>query len=171
MIHASVPFEILISTMFRSDLSFLETMFPDGDYSKYAILIVNQTDAARQLQSDQENVRVINTEERGLPQSRNMAIRNAIGEICLVADDDVLYVPDLGSSILNAYMTYLDAAVVTFQLQNSKGELFRKYPNVTRHTNTSYKTVNGIDVIMNFSIQKIYPQRKACTILSCDQLT
>ncbi|MEP0265659.1 glycosyltransferase family A protein [Dokdonia sp.] len=144
MIHASVPFEILISTMFRSDLSFLEIMFPNRDYSMYVILIVNQTDAARQLHSDQENVRVINTEERGLPQSRNMAIRNAIGEVCLVADDDVVYVPDLESIILNAYTTYPDAAVVTFQLQNSKGELFRKYPNVTRHTNSSYKTVNGV---------------------------
>lgn len=144
MIHASVPFEILISTMFRSDLSFLEAMFPNGDYSGYAILVINQTDAERQLHTDQGNVRVINTEERGLPQSRNMAIRNAIGDVCLVADDDVLYVPDLESIILNGYTTYPDAAVITFQLQNVKGELFRKYPNVKRHTNASYKTVNGV---------------------------
>ncbi|GGG06181.1 hypothetical protein GCM10011344_03310 [Dokdonia pacifica] len=140
----TVPFEILISTMFRSDLSFLEAMFPDGDYSKYPILIINQTDAERQLHSSHTHIRVINTEERGLPQSRNMAIKNAIGEICLVADDDVLYVPHLKEIILDGYVTYPDAAVVTFQLQKSDGTLFRKYPDVTHHTNASYKTVNGV---------------------------
>lgn len=140
----SVPFEILISTMFRSDLSFLEAMFPNGDYSTYPILIINQTDTARQLVSTQANVRVINTEERGLPQSRNMAIHNAIGDVCLVADDDVLYVPDLASIILEGYTAYPDAVVITFQLQNTNGTLFRKYPAVTKHTNASYKTVNGV---------------------------
>ncbi|WP_299216478.1 glycosyltransferase family 2 protein [uncultured Dokdonia sp.] len=140
----SVPFEILISTMFRSDLSFLEAMFPNGDYSMYAILIINQTDTTRQLQSLQPNVRVINTEERGLPQSRNMAIRNAIGEVCLVADDDVLYVPNLESIILQGYKTYPDAVVITFQLNKTNGELFRKYPDVIKHNNSSYKTVNGV---------------------------
>lgn len=144
MIKASVPFEILISTMFRSDLSFLDAMFPNRDYSTYYILIVNQTDAERQLHSNKTNVRVINTQERGLPQSRNMAIRNAIGDVCLVADDDVLYVSNLETIVLKGYKTYPDAAVVTFQLQNLKGELFREYPNVTRHTNSSYKTVNGV---------------------------
>ncbi len=140
----SVPFEILISTMFRSDLSFLETMFPNGDYSVYPILIINQTDTAQLLVSTQANVRIINTEERGLPQSRNMAIQNAIGEVCLVADDDVMYVPDLQSIVLGGYTTYPDAVVVTFQLQKTNGTLFRKYPVVTKHTNASYKTVNGV---------------------------
>ncbi len=144
MKSSSVPFEILISTMFRSDLSFLEAMFSNGDYSQYFILIINQTDAERQLHSDQVNVRVINTEERGLPQSRNMAIQNAIGKICLVADDDVLYVKDMMSIILNGYDTYPDAAVITFQLQNTKGELYRAYPDVIQHDQESFKTVNGV---------------------------
>jgi len=140
----SVPFEILISTMFRSDLSFLEAMFPDGDYSKYPILIINQTDTERQIHSNENNVRVINTEERGLPQSRNLGIRNAIGEVCLVADDDVLYVDTLESIILGGYRKYPDAAVITFQLQNTKGELFREYPDVIQHDQESFKTVNGV---------------------------
>lgn len=141
---SSVPFEILISTMFRSDISFLDAMFPDGDYSQYFILIINQTDTERQLHSNQVNVRVINTEERGLPQSRNMAIQNALGRICLVADDDVLYVKDMMSIILNGYDTYPDAAVITFQLQNTKGTLYRKYPEIIRHTDASCRTVNGV---------------------------
>ncbi|MFC4632482.1 glycosyltransferase [Dokdonia ponticola] len=141
---ASVPFEILISTMFRSDLSFLDPMFPNGEVHTYPILIINQTDSKRHITSLQPNVRVINTEERGLPQSRNMAIQHAIGEVCLVADDDVTYVPNLQSIILGGYITYPDAAVVTFQLQKTNGKIFRKYPKVTRHTNHSYKTVNGV---------------------------
>ncbi|WP_299767519.1 glycosyltransferase family A protein [uncultured Dokdonia sp.] len=151
----SVPFEIIIATMFRTDLSFLEAMFPNGDYSHYPILIINQTDAERQLHSNENNVRVINTEERGLPQSRNMGIRNAIGDVCLVADDDVLYVDNLESIILNGYKTYPDAAVITFQLVNTKGTLFREYPDVIQHDKESFKTVNGVvisfkkDILLN----------------------
>ncbi len=75
----TVPFEILVSTMYRDDLSFLEAMFPHGDYRDFNVLIINQTDGERQITSDLPNIRVINTEERGLPQSRNMAIKNAVG--------------------------------------------------------------------------------------------
>jgi len=141
---ASVPFEILISTMFRSDLSFLDPIFPNGEAHTYPILIINQTDSERQLVSSQPTIRVINTEERGLPQSRNMAIQHAIGEVCLVADDDVAYVPNLQSIILGGYTTYPDAVVVTIQLQKANGQISRKYPKVTRHNNHSYKTVNGV---------------------------
>lgn len=140
----SVPFEIIIATMFRTDLSFLETMFPNGDYSHYPILVINQTDTERQLHSNENNVRVINTEERGLPQSRNLGIRNAIGDVCLVADDDVLYVANLESIILNGYKTYPDAAVVTFQLVNTKGTLYRAYPAISKHTHKHINTVNGV---------------------------
>jgi len=144
MKSVSVPFEILISTMFRSDLLFLERMFPNGDYSSYAILIINQTDSGRQIDTTPENVRVINTQERGLPQSRNIGIQNAIGEVCLVADDDVVYVDNLASIILNGYSAYPDAAVITFQLINTKGELYRSYPAISKHTHKHVNTVNGV---------------------------
>ena len=130
--------------MFRTDLQFLEAMFPEGNFKDYPILIVNQTDKKRQLQSDSETIRVINTEERGLPQSRNMAIQNAIGTICLIADDDVHYVSNFREIILSAYTEHPDAEVLTFQMTDTKGVLYRDYPKVHRHTQKSIKMVNSV---------------------------
>ncbi len=153
MINSQISFEILISTMFRSDLLFLEKMFPKGNFEKFSILIVNQTDAKRQLKSPYTNVRVINTEERGLPQSRNMAIRNAIGDICLIADDDVLYKEGFESIILQGYIQYSNAAVITFQLEDTEGTLYRKYPNNHVHDNQSIHSVNS--VVISFKRKSI----------------
>lgn len=149
MINSQVGFEILISTMFRSDLLFLEKMFPKGDFNNFSILIINQTDAKRQLISPYSNVRVINTEERGLPQSRNMAIRKAIGDICLIADDDVVYKENVDSIILQGYKQYPDAAVITFQLEDTKGVLYRKYPTIALHNKHSIHSVNSVVISFN----------------------
>lgn len=130
--------------MYRTDFEFLEAMFPYESYENYDVLIVNQTDDKRHLVSALENIRVINTEERGLSQSRNLAIKEAIGEICLVADDDVRYVKDLKTSITAAYKKHQDAVVITFQMTNFEGELYRNYPNISVHAQKTIESVNGV---------------------------
>jgi len=102
--------EIMVSTMNRSDLSFLEAMFPDMDLSSYSILIINQTKLNQDLVSTTEGIRVINSREFGLSKSRNLAIENAIGDILVVADDDIEYLPDFDKTILRAYKTYNQAS-------------------------------------------------------------
>ncbi|PQB04844.1 hypothetical protein BST85_08010 [Aureitalea marina] len=130
--------------MFKTDLSFLEAMFEHNQLSDFRVLIVNQTDEDKQLESDRENVRVINTSDRGLPQSRNMAIAHAQSDICLVADDDVVYEPELDAIIHQAFEHYSDAAVITFKMNNSDGTPYRSYPDVTAHNVASADTVNGV---------------------------
>ena len=102
--------------MFKTDLSFLEAMFEHNPLSDFRVLIINQTDEDKQLVSDRDNVRVINTSDRGLPQSRNMAIAHAKSEICLVADDDVVYEPGLDAIIRQAFQHYSDADVITYKM-------------------------------------------------------
>lgn len=142
--NTAAPFEILVSTMYRDDLSFLEAMFPHGDYRDYDILVINQTDDNRQLATDLPNIRVVNTDERGLPQSRNMAIKNAVGNICLVADDDVRYVEDLQNVIVSAFAKADKPTVITFQMVKESGALYQNYPDIKRHTKKSLYTVNGV---------------------------
>ena len=48
----------------------------------------------KKASSDFENIRVINSFEIGLSKSRNLAIKNALGDICIIADDDIEYVED-----------------------------------------------------------------------------
>ena len=69
-------FEILIATKDRSNLDFLLPMFPFEHFSNFNILIVNQS-KNEVLSSDFDNVKVVNTTEKGLSKSRNKEIANA----------------------------------------------------------------------------------------------
>lgn len=147
----SVPFEILVATMFRSDFHFLEAMFPSGTYENYHLLIINQTDPERTLHSDHKHIRVINTEERGLSRSRNMALDHAIGAICLIADDDVRYVGDVEEIIVSAFAKakkepHNPPTIITFQMTDSEGALYKTYPNIKKHSVASLLGVSSVEI-------------------------
>lgn len=140
----SETLEILISTMHKESLAFLESMFPKGKYQQYTMLIVNQTTKNKQLQSHIPNIRVINSFETGLPQSRNLALKNAVGDICLIADDDVVYKEDFNQIILNAFNAKTDADIITFKMVDEKGSDFKRYRDIERHTKKTINTVNSV---------------------------
>lgn len=119
--------EILVSTMNRNTLDFLIPMFPFCHFSDFSILIVNQTDENNLLVSGYPTIRVINSFEKGLSKSRNLALKNAIGKIILIADDDVVYKKDFDSAIVQAYNQYGNKAVISFCIEKPNGLLFKKY--------------------------------------------
>lgn len=145
--------EILISTMHKTSLSFLSKMFPNNDYSNYNILIVNQTSANNLLTSNHNNIRVINSFEKGLSISRNLAIKNAVLNICLLADDDVSYEEDFDKIIVDAFKKNNLADMITFQLVNSKGQLYTNYPDIIEHSKKTVSSVNS--VVIAFKRNKI----------------
>lgn len=57
------------------------------------ILVINQCnfDGYDEKYYNGYKIRMISTTERGLSKSRNMAIKNAMGDICIFCDDDVVY--------------------------------------------------------------------------------
>ena len=63
----------------------------------------------------ENNVYWIDTLDRGLSKSRNLAIKNAIGDICLIADDDVVLEKDFHESILSSYESLSDADLISFK--------------------------------------------------------
>lgn len=119
--------EILISTMNRNSLDFLITMFPFCHFSNLSILIVNQTQENNVLLSEFPSVRVVNSFEKGLSKSRNLALKNALGKILLIADDDVVYKNDFHSIVLQSYNKYPKKAVISFSIEKPNGTLFKKY--------------------------------------------
>jgi glycosyltransferase involved in cell wall biosynthesis len=119
--------EILVSTMNRNSLDFLIPMFPFSDFSDFSILIINQTTGNKLLVSDFPSVRVINSFEKGLSKSRNLALKNAIGKIVLIADDDVVYKKYFDAIIMQAYNQYDNKAVISFCIEKPNGLLFKKY--------------------------------------------
>jgi glycosyltransferase involved in cell wall biosynthesis len=124
--------EILVSTMNRNSLDFLIPMFPFCHFSEFSILIINQTEEDDLLVSEFPFVRVINSFEKGLSRSRNLALKNAIGKIILISDDDEVFKDDFDTIIINTYNNFPKAVVISFQVENSEGRLFRKYSKKTK---------------------------------------
>jgi len=139
--------EILISTMNQNSLDFLVPMFPFLHFSNLQILIVNQTQNGKELVSIYPNVRIINSFEKGLSKSRNLALENAVGKILLIADDDVVYQQGFIIKIIHAYNHFSDAATINFCAVKKDGSLMKKY------SNRSKKNLNLFDVFNTSSIE------------------
>jgi glycosyltransferase involved in cell wall biosynthesis len=139
-------FEILIATKDRSNLDFLQPMFPHEHFSTFNLLIVNQTENAI-LQSDFDSVRVLNTNEKGLSKSRNKAIQNASNNICLFTDDDVIFTENLKIKILSAFEKDLKASIITFNhVRIGDSEPQKKQNKTFEHNKESIWNVSSIEI-------------------------
>jgi glycosyltransferase involved in cell wall biosynthesis len=145
--------EILLSTMHKTSLEFLSGMFSTNNYSDINILVVNQTNETDLLTSKTKNIKVVNSFEKGLPQSRNVAIDNASEAICLIADDDVKYVENFKEIILSAFKKYEDADIITFQMNDDEGQLFRDYQDIAKHNKETIYTANS--VVIAFRLKSV----------------
>ena len=137
--------EILISTMKRSNLDFLKPMFPK-DFGNYNILIINQTEKGQELTSKYDNIRVVNSYEKGLSKSRNLALKNTKGDICLIADDDIKYVENFDNIIKNAFNTNKNFDVLTFMMSDFEGKLAKKYNLPKQHNYKSLVKANSVTI-------------------------
>ena len=146
--------EILVSTMNRNSLDFLIPMFPFCHFSDFSILIINQTQENILLVSEFSNVRVINSFEKGLSRSRNLALKNAKGKIVLIADDDVVYKKDFDDKIVQAYNQFGNKAVISFSIEKPNGLLFKKYlPNAKMNLSLmELFNVLSIEISINKSV-------------------
>jgi len=145
--------EILVSTMNRNSLDFLIPMFPFCHFSEFSILVVNQTQENILLLSDFPSVRIINSFDKGLSRSRNLALKNAIGKIVLIADDDVVYINDFDSAIVQAHNQYNDKAAISFCIEKPNGLLFKKYLPIAKMNLSMIELFNvlSIEISLNKS--------------------
>lgn len=133
----SLSVEILIATMNRDNLDFLNPIFINNNRSDFQIIIVNQTSKNKILESTDSNIKVINSFEVGSPASRNLAIKNATADICLMADDDIVYEPNLKQTILDAYKTHSTAQFISFEAKNEFNKPQANYPKEDWHNKSS----------------------------------
>lgn len=113
-----MTFNLLISCMHQEDASIIERSNVQSD-----VVIVNQCniDSVEEFDFTTKTGKVchakyICTTERGLSRSRNMAIRNAWGDICQVCDDDERIQDDNERVILDVYEKNPDAGLIAFSL-------------------------------------------------------
>lgn len=141
-----IPFEILVATTNRTTLDFIDNMFKNNVLEHYHLLIINQTSEHKLLVSHKPNIRVINAFETGLSRSRNLAIQHAIGDICLLADDDVVYIEGFEKLILKSYDKLPDADLITFKTLTTEHKPYSNYPKKTSSLKDFYKKVLSIEI-------------------------
>ena len=83
-------------------------------------VVINQCDweGYAEYHTEKGIVRMFSTQQRGLTKSRNEAIRNARADICLLCDDDEIFVSNYEEVILNAYRQLPQADVIIFKMAN-----------------------------------------------------
>lgn len=115
--------EILMSVMHQSDMKLAEQCNADTD-----ILMINQCDKEDYQEEiyNGHTIRMISTKERGLSKSRNMAIKNAKGDILVIADDDLLYKDGYKDAILDAFEKQKKADVIAFNVHHTNPRHKRK---------------------------------------------
>ena len=86
--------------------------------------------------------------ERGVSRSRNRAIDLAAAEICLIGDDDIVYVPDVCDRVEDAFARFPQADIITFRQKTAPDGVLRKpYPYRPRpHSLVSVWRVGGPEI-------------------------
>lgn len=119
---------VLIACMHEKDISIIARSNVQTD-----VVVVNQCDKDSVEEFDFTNkkgetchAKFINTTERGLSKSRNMAIDNAWGDICQICDDDETLPDNYEDVIVESYSQNKDAGVITFALNRLDTE--KSYP-------------------------------------------
>lgn len=102
-----MKFEILLSAMNQIDFSLLEKSNIISP-----TLIINQSDINEE--SSLGNSRMITTTNRGLSNSRNLALDYSKGELLLLSDDDEVFTEDLENKIVSAYEKLPEADIIIF---------------------------------------------------------
>lgn len=112
--------EVLISTMNLKDSNKLIRKMNINSKS----VIINQITKpeCEDINIIDSNNRVFSYHEKGLSKSRNRAIENCEGEICIIADDDLTYVDDYQNIITKSYEKFKDADVIAFGVKNELGK-------------------------------------------------
>lgn len=111
--------EVLVSTMNQVDTSIYNKM-----RIQTAAVIANQADEYDYFERtiNGKTIKMITTPLRGLSRNRNLALFYASGDICIIADDDVVYLDGYEEGIIRAYEEIPEADVIFFNVKSKAKE-------------------------------------------------
>ena len=106
-------FEILCVTMHQKDFSKLKEMNIHSD-----VVYANQADRTSydEMKFEGHTAKMVTTATRGVGVNRNLALTYASAEICLLADDDVVYKDNVEELVTAEFNAHPDADVFIFHL-------------------------------------------------------
>lgn len=106
------------------------------------------------LLSSRQDVELVQVNEKGLSKSRNRALEMSKGDLALVCDEDVQFLPDFYSTICEGFKEHsksANLAAITFMYLRN-GQPAKKYrPKTFRHHRFTLGSVSSIEVVLNMN--------------------
>ena len=109
-----VTLEVLMATIDQKDYSLLKRINLQSD-----IIVCNQkadTTSLSTFDYNGFNVRWYNFEEKGVGLNRNSALMRSVADICLLADDDVVYIDGYREKIIEAFDSHPNVDMILFNI-------------------------------------------------------
>lgn len=124
--------DVLVACMNQQDLKIIDSLNLETNST-----IINQcqTDSEEELLFENNTVQFINSSDRGLSKSRNLAISKSRGDICVICDDDIRLINGYNDIILKAYQDNPEADIIVFQLLKNNNEPYKKYSKRKKNVN------------------------------------
>lgn len=143
--------EVLVSTMHQKNNDLINKMNLKTD-----AIIINQTDNSdySEVLLNEHKVRIFSFNERGVGLSRNSALMRSEADICVLADDDMVFCDGYEETVKRAFLENPKADLIIFNLIEDSESFNRK--------NETVKKV-GILNYMNYGAARIAFKRKSVT--------
>lgn len=142
-------FEILCVTMNQTDFSKIQSMNIHSN-----VVFANQTDKTSfdQIQYDGvHSAKMISTQTKGVGINRNLSLIYATAEICLLADDDVIYKDNVEQIVLSEFETHPDADVFIFNFDSTGERKAKKYLKTEKCSKILRKMGGGCRIAFRLS--------------------
>ena len=131
--------QVLLSAMFLKDEDYIDSLNITSD-----AVVINQCDSElvresirRNINGNDQKVVYVETKERGLSRSRNMAVENSDADICILCDNDVEYLPDYEKRIMDGFLRHPDADLIVFYIKRKE----KPKPNYPKTKRMGYLSV------------------------------
>ena len=144
--------EVLVVTMHQTDFSKINAMNIQSD-----TVIANQADRydySEQIFGNGHVAKLITTASKGVGKNRNIALLNANADICVLADDDMIFDDDYEKILTEAFSSLPEADIIIFNL-DTIGKVTRE-----RRNNVKIKRVRIYNV-MNYGAARIAFKRES----------
>ncbi len=108
-------YQVLAAALNANDLNLIREMHLSSD-----AVIINQCgeESAEEKLLDGFRIKLIHTTDRGVGKSRNLAVKSSDADIIEFADDDMIFVKDHSSIVLNEFSACPEADLIVFSLES-----------------------------------------------------
>ncbi len=131
--------QVLVASMHQNDHSLLKKMNIQSN-----VIVGNQCDfdSIERFKFENYDVMYLNFNEKGVGLNRNNALMRAKDDICLFADDDIIYVDNYPEIIIKAFNENPSADIIVFNLieKNSLRKQIKRKCKVNRLNYLRYGT-------------------------------